>query len=406
VEPLGIRLAHEFVWRGAPLLYFNRIAVLGAERLPRSGPTLYLALHRNGAVDGFVYHRAVPRALFMISAQLRRSVLGRLFFAGIEVVRDKDREGTPEERARNQAALENCFAYLDAGGELAVLPEGTSDLGPKHLPFRRGAARIAQAFLARGGNLTVIPLGVHYERAWAFRSNVEIVVGTPIDTALPDVDEAERVRILHDRFTQALESVGVNVETAAEQARIESLAYAATLGTGHAYFDALKRFERGVPAPIAEAWAELERKCDALGLMRHQGVPLVPIAHAWLYVAALVPLGFIVLCAMLINLPPLAAAAWAGARFSDAPNVIALWRLLVGFPLLCLWVAALAVAAWMNAEPALFATYAAVSVLGTALFYRTKKVMISVYNLVRGRALRGDLVALHARLDEAMTHAS
>ena len=67
------------------------MTVLGTENLPAGGPALLLGLHRNGAVDGFVYHVPVPQAVFMISVQLLRSLLGRIFFCGIGVAREKDR---------------------------------------------------------------------------------------------------------------------------------------------------------------------------------------------------------------------------------------------------------------------------------------------------------------------------
>jgi 1-acyl-sn-glycerol-3-phosphate acyltransferase len=400
------RAWRHLVWRAAGL-YFNRVRILHAERLPESGPALYVGLHRNGAVDGFLYHQAAPRAVFMISRQLRASLLGRIFFFGIEVVRDKDRaEDSAADRARNSAALEACLQHLDAGGELFVLPEGTSDLGPRHLPFKRGAASVACAFLARGGRLAVVPLGIHYERAWAFRSNVEIVVGAGIDTRLPEAASAqERIELLHARLTQALETVGVNLHSALEQERVEPLAYAATLGTGHSYFEALKAFEPSAPPAIAEAFERLQRDGERLGLWRHQGVPLVPTAHSWLYVLALPVLGTLVAAALLLNLPPLLAALAASRALADGRNVIALWRILVGLPLLCFWILALALIAAANGAAVLFALYAVLSALGFAAFYRTQKLAVSVYNLARGRALRGTLLALRRQLDHAVTHA-
>src|SRR5437773_8087506 len=64
-------------------VYFARVTVLHPERLPKTGPVMYLGLHRNGAVDGFIYNALLPRAVFLISTQLRRNPLGRLFFSGI-----------------------------------------------------------------------------------------------------------------------------------------------------------------------------------------------------------------------------------------------------------------------------------------------------------------------------------
>jgi 1-acyl-sn-glycerol-3-phosphate acyltransferase len=392
----------ELFWRSLPWLYFNRLTMIHPERLPARGPTFFLGLHRNGAIDGFVYHRVVPRAVFMISAQLRRSALGRLFFAGIEVVRDKD--GTPEERARNRASLEQCHELLSGAGELFVLPEGTSDLGPRHLPFRRGAARIAESFLASGSSLNVVPLGIHYERAWAFRSNVEVVVGEPIDVRLPQASVEERVALLHERFSAALEGVGFNVSSVEEQTVAEQLAYAATLGTGRSYFAALKALERGVPEGVASARQRLEEKCANLALLRHQGVPLLPISSVWPYVLALAVLGPLVVAAALINLPPLVAAGLASAKLADARNVIALWRILVGVPVLLLWVGGMALAAWLLSQPWLFGVYVVLTVAGLAAWYRAHKLAVSVYNALRGGSIKVELLELHQRLDQALSH--
>ncbi len=399
---LPLRLWQDFFSYAAVAIYFNRVAVIGRQRLPRRGPVLYLGLHRNGAVDGFVYHRVVPRTEFMIARQLLRSFFGRLFFRGIEVVRDKDRADAGADREANRTALEACLAHLRAGGELFVLPEGTSDLGPRHLEFKRGAARLAQAFLSESASLQILPLGIHYERAWAFRSNVEVVVGEPIAADLPPrASEEERTAILHERFTGALEAVGVNVASAEEQQRVEALAYAATLGSSRSYFEALKTFEAGVPAPLAQAWERLGRECDRLRLARHQGVPLVPVGHAWLYMLALPPLALVVGAGLLFNLPPLLVAFFAGRRLADARNVVALWRLIAGLPALLAWVVVVAAFApsW------LFALYAATTILGMAAFYRTKKLAVSVWNLVRGRPLRADLLRIKTSIDEALAHA-
>jgi 1-acyl-sn-glycerol-3-phosphate acyltransferase len=394
---------HTFIGRVAVAVYFNHVSLLHPERLQAGGPVLYIALHRNGAVDGFVYHRFVPRGVFMISAQLRRSPIGRMFFTGIEVVRDKDAEGAG--RPGNRAALDLCLERLQAGGELIVLPEGTSDLGPRHLPFKRGAARIAAACLARGMELRVVPLGIHYERAWAFRSNVEVVVGPPVDLRVPAGSDEERANTLHGRFTSALEAVGVNVASAAELERVERVAYAATLGTGHSYFAALKAFERGVPGAIAQAFDRLDARCRARGLLRHQGVPLMPMANPALYLLAVVPLGLVVLGALALNLPPLLLAAAAARKFADGRNVVALWRILIGIPALGLWILALACMSFVLPAPQWLALYAGVSACGLAFFYRTKKLVISLYNLFRSPAIRGELMSLHELVRTAVSHA-
>ena len=71
---------HRFVYRFILGVYFARVTVAHRNRLPARGPALYLALHRNGAVDGFVYHRALGGPAFMISTQSPKELVRPAFF--------------------------------------------------------------------------------------------------------------------------------------------------------------------------------------------------------------------------------------------------------------------------------------------------------------------------------------
>ncbi len=371
-------------------VYFARVSVVHAERLPQTGPVLYLGLHRNGAVDGFVYHGILPRAEFMISTQLRRNLLGRLFFDGIEVVRNKE-EGDP---GVNEAALKQCVELLRTGGELFVFPEGTSSLGPRHLPFKSGAAQLLNEYLAGGRPIAVVPLGIHYECPWSFRSKVEVVVGEPISTGLAEsLSLLGRVKELKRRMRTALESVGINVESEAYQETIQRLAYVATLATPRSYFKMLKTLEASVPGTILGAWQTIEPGIAASKLLTHQGVPLVPMGPVWWYAFGLLALGPVVVAAVLLNLPPFVAAWWAGKKFPDDGNVISLWRILVGIPLFGLWMLLLATAASATGSMMWFGIYAAGTIAGLKLYYRVKKLAVAVHNGLRHPALRPQMLA-------------
>lgn len=399
----GVRWAgwYRFVAWLFSQLYYHRVSVIGARHLQAGVPTLCAGLHRNGAVDGYLYFMACPQAVFMISAQLRRSLLGRLLFAGIEVVRDKD-EG---DRHGNHVAMDHCLELLNGGGTLFVLPEGTSDLGPRHLPFKKGAARILATRLGQGGPVRVLPLGIHYERAWAWQSDVEIVAGEPLDLRVPDgLSDDELVELMHGRIAGALEAVGVNAQNAAVLAEWERIAYAATLGTGRSYFAALKALEGGLPEAIQGA-REFERLIGGRRLLRHQGVPLVPIRFLWLYVLAFLTTAPVVVAAMVANIVPLAAGALAARKLADARNVIALWRLLAGAPALILWMSGLAVAAAITGHVAWFAAYAALTWCGLRLVYRVKKLGVAVCNGIFHADIRPALLNYHRQLDQAMRDA-
>lgn len=392
-------LYFRFLSRWLARLYYHRIRLLHPEQRPATGPVLYVGLHRNGAVDGYIYKSLLPAARFMISVQLRRSLIGRIFFDGIEVVRDQDGDNPHG----NGDALARCVDLLRQGGSLFLMPEGSSDLGYRHLPFKKGAARILAAALQAGIRPRVVPVGIHYERAEAWQSDVEVVLGEALPLDLPpETSGPAAVNLLHRRLSTALEELAVAAPDAESFARRERAAYTATLGTGRSYFAALKTMEAG--APEAEAALDaFERLTAGRPLFLHQGVPLLPIRRAWtyaLYALLLVPL---VLAAGLLNLPPLLIARAAGKRFADARNTIALWRLLVGFPAFLAWTAILLALTVDSGYWPLGLAYLALSWLGLRSVYRLKKLAVSLGNRWRAPDLRTALLALHRQIDAALT---
>ncbi len=381
--------------------YFHRARLLNPEHRPATGPVLYVGLHRNGAVDGCVYKSLLPEAVFMISVQLRRSVVGRMIFSGIEVVRDKDRGH--DKGAENSIAIERCIEHLRRGGTIFVMPEGTSDLGHRHLPFKTGAARIVETALRAGLRPTVVPVGIHYERAWAWQSEVEAVLGPALQVDLPpEITGPAAVNLLHQRISAALETLAVAAPDADSFARRERAAQVATLGTERSYFAALKALEAGVPEAEA-ALAEFETLTAERPLFRYQGVPLLPARHAWADAVCALLLAPLVAAAGLLNLPPLFIAWSAGRRFADARNTIALWRLLAGFPAFLAWAAGLLVLAAMSGRWPLGLIYVAISWLGLRSLQRVKKLAVSLGNLWRVPDLRPRLLALHRQIDAALT---
>ena len=373
-------------------IYFERITVLHPERLPATGPTLFVGLHRNGAVDGFVYRQVVPRGVFLVSTQLLRNWFARLFFCGIAVARKQDED----DHAQNAAALRQCVQLLADGGELIVFPEGTSSLGPKHLTFKSGAMRIALDALAQGIPLRIVPLGIHYECAWAFRSKIEVVVGEPVSTTLPpSLSELGRLKEMRRRMTAALESVGANFESAGAQENAERLAYAATLGTPRSYFAGLKFLEAQVPEPLVAHWRELQPQLAARHVLLHQGVPLFPVGSWLLYALLLVVVGPIVLIGAAVNFPPLLAAWFAARKRADDLNVIALWRILVGLPIFVVWFGMISVSLVLLGGWLWLVSYAILTIVALKSLYRVKKLAVAVWNGLAHGNLAGAALEFH-----------
>lgn len=385
-------------FRFASMLCFNRITVHRRPEIPAGRPVIYLGLHRNGALDGLPYAKATPNAAFLVSSQLHRFPLGRFLFPGIPVSREKDRQrGIATD---NLESMNRCANHLATGGVLFIMPEGTSTLGPRHLPFKPGAARIAKAVLERGFALTVVPLAVHYECAWEWQSRVEVVFGVPLYLQ-PEAAPPEEA--LHEHFSSALIEVGINVESEEKLRLIEMLAYGATLGSGLGYADCLKRFERGIPPHVLADVATLQEAARRGVALKHQGVPLVPIRHTFAYLIVWLLMAPLMLLFAVGNLPVLLAGAWGSRVLPDDRNVVAFWRMAVALPATALWCPLMMVGLGYAWGPAAILAYVAVSLAGVRMAYRFRKLSVAVFNSLFARRLRQPLLALHDKLTRSVS---
>jgi 1-acyl-sn-glycerol-3-phosphate acyltransferase len=393
-------LWYRTIFRAVSGLYYRRIHLVGREHLPReSGPILYVGLHRNGATDGMVYKRLFPRATFLIAARLLSSAFRRLFFTGIPVTREKDGVSAAD-RSANATALEACARELIAGRELFVLPEGTSDLGPRHLPFKPGVAKILEHAREAGARVTVIPVAIFYERPEAFRSEVTVVVGPPIPTALAaELSERRRVAALMARITSALEALGLNAESAAELSRIETCATLAIDGDptnrGHCYYAALKALEHAPPPEHAEqAWGRLVGAIVQRKVATAFGVPVYSRRGALWNAGWVAVQSIVVAAALLMNGLPVGAAYLAGRRLADARNTVALWRVLVGAPAAVVWSFALSLACVASGHASAIPVYAMLTAAGVALYPELRSRWAKLRNVWRGSPGRTDVQIL------------
>ena len=204
-----------------------------------------------------------------------------------------------------------------------------------------------------------------------------------------------RLRELKLRFTSTLEAVGFNVPDEETLDLAQKFAYVATLGTNRRYFDALKSLEQGLPSRVVSAWDRLETKLQGKRVLRHQGVPLFSQRPPWVTAILTLLLAFPVLAGALLNFLPLAVAYWAGRRFPDDTNVIALWRILTGIPLLILWVVAWLVVAVILGPAWVALVYLALTWLAVRGWYRLKQLTVAAWNGLFHPGFRSEALALH-----------
>jgi 1-acyl-sn-glycerol-3-phosphate acyltransferase len=182
--------------RFALSVFFRKIEIEGAERVPLDRPLVVVANHTNGLIDPallLVALPVVPRFLGKSTLWDIKPLAPLLDLAGVIPVFRRQDPGV--DVAQNVDTFARCHRALAAGGTIALFPEGTSHSEPGLLPLKTGAARIVLEAEQRYGPLgvRVVPVGLVFDAKARFRSRVLVVVGEPIDplaVAVEAEDEA------------------------------------------------------------------------------------------------------------------------------------------------------------------------------------------------------------------------
>jgi 1-acyl-sn-glycerol-3-phosphate acyltransferase len=192
------------------LVFYRRIEVVGAERIPLTGPLIVAANHHNSVVDAMILLAVAPRRLRTLAkAQLFAHPLIGPFLRMLGALPVNRRQEAGDDPSKNDALFEATTATLRQGGAILIFPEGRTQPEPVLLELRTGAARM---LLAAQGDptlplaVTLLPVGLVFEKPGIFREGRAIVVvGEPMSTEAASSEEAARV--LTDRLATSLRSL-------------------------------------------------------------------------------------------------------------------------------------------------------------------------------------------------------
>jgi 1-acyl-sn-glycerol-3-phosphate acyltransferase len=356
------------VCRGLLALFFRRVEVVGAERIPASGPLVVVGNHVNGLIDPlFVFGPLrIPARMLAKSTLWKIPVLSWLLdLAGAIPVHRRRDLGEGADPAKNLETFARCHEVLRDGGRIALFPEGISHDEPRLQPLRTGAARIVLEAERRFGPLGVrlVPIGLLFDERGTFRTRTLVVVGEAIDPA-PELaasasDEPAAVRALTERIARAIEALTLNYASW-EEARLVELGadvfermrrdepraerWQDELVLRRTFAAALPRLRAERPAELAAAVAaadDYERLLRTAVVTDQQVAERVPAGVALGFALRTLARLLVALPAALVgtlaNLVPFYLVHAIAARFRHEPNQIATYQL---FPGLILYPAA------------------------------------------------------------------
>ena len=207
----------DLLWRVASF------AVRVYYRVERVGPTapdgalILVANHPNTLLDpSLIQATAGRRVRFLAKSTLFDDhVLSPLVrrSGAIPVYRRIDAGADTSRNVEAFAAVEQALA---SGEAICLFPEGISHVSGRLEPLRTGAARMVLSSEAAGHPVTIMPVGLNFDRLPMFRSRVVAMFGAPFDGAdLVEQFQAtppEATRALTDRIATHLRRLLVEAD--------------------------------------------------------------------------------------------------------------------------------------------------------------------------------------------------
>lgn len=257
--------------------FYRDIRVEGAGHVPASGPLLVAINHPNALVDVMVAGTSLPRRLTLTAKATLSDhpVIGALFrVLGVVPLRrasDERARGGGDDVSRNEVAFAALLDALAAGHAVLIFPEGKSHSESALVPLKTGLARVAlQARGERGlSGVTIVPVGLVFERKWEPRSRVLVQVGV----ALPMDEWRGGVAELTAEVEARLRAVTLNFDSDGAARQATDVARSLT-----AMSDGVR--DLATPdAPLGD-WLDVARRADRVrAALDSSGAGLAPRAR-------------------------------------------------------------------------------------------------------------------------------
>ena len=362
--------------RSVARIYYPRIEVTGAERIPRTGAVLLCANHPNSLLDPVVLGSAARRPVkFFAKAPLFKiPVLGPLMTALGMIPAFRGVDDRKQVR-RNLDSLDRGIDQLLADHAVGIFPEGKSHDNLQVDRVRGGAARMAMQAAQRGAKeLKVVPVGINYQRKEQFRSSVWIQVAAPISMKrwlqhqrAETENDRQLARRLTNELQERLQGVTIHLDRPEWQPWLDDLDLLApeiphetatrvpSLWRRKRIADAMNHFLTHDEQRALEVGKEIQQyrdRAQLLGLRPGAAVlqyGLFPSLFFVVFRLMMLLLLFLpALLGTLFHLIPFWAVRWIARLFTPpGRTAVSLYRLLVGLPFYVIWYAAAFCVVWL-----------------------------------------------------------
>lgn len=166
-------------------VYFRQIHLSGFENIPGDKPYILALNHPTAFLEPVIMAANLNKPIhFLVRGDhFKKSFFRFLLKQGNMIPVFRQKESGFGSLKHNYDTFSLCFEYLSKGKIVALFPEGRTEHEKRLRPIQRGIARIAFGTLAQFPDmedLFILPVGVNYADALAFRTTAYLHIGEPI----------------------------------------------------------------------------------------------------------------------------------------------------------------------------------------------------------------------------------
>lgn len=206
-------------------IFYPNTTVIGKEHLRFEEAAIVISNHPNTLIDPLqAASRVRKQVFFLANAGLFSTPFTNWFFNTFYCIPIKRKQDKGAPGVNNEDSFARCDAFLGAGGVLYVAPEGGSQMERRVRDFKTGTVRIAISAAKKKNfdlDISILPIGVHYDRPNRFGSACVVNVGEAIKVqdwqGRYGEDPPKTVRAFTDYLEEQMRSLVVDVAEGEQQ---------------------------------------------------------------------------------------------------------------------------------------------------------------------------------------------
>src|SRR5690349_16568449 len=197
--------------------YFRTLQVNNVKAIPASGPVIFIPNHQNAFLDAILVICTSPRDPWSIAraSVFKEGLVTKLLTAVQIKPVFRSRDGFSTLR-NNDAIMREWVEMLSAGHDIQIFAEGNHNDPYAAGVLQKGFARMTIQFKEKYPDipLTIVPVGMHYDDHYTFRSRVLVNYGAAIsvdDILQHATTDREKLEGLTEATDKILKSIAVAI---------------------------------------------------------------------------------------------------------------------------------------------------------------------------------------------------